>query len=127
MSGIKYDLEAAINIRNAAELAANLTIDKAQYYALESGALTGYLRALAAKATHDSSLPRIRERIANSMVFDLREASELIDAIRAGIIRQNPDATYHVDDPLYDAAQACYEVYEGEQDADEPEQYRSAA
>jgi len=111
MSGIRYDLEAAINIRDAAELAANGTIDKAQYYALESGALTGYLRALAAKATHDSSLPAIRERIANSMMFDLREASELIDAIRAGIKRQHPDAT-EVCDVLKDAAQVAYEAFE---------------
>ena len=117
MSSIKYTQEAADAIRNAGKEAAKLSVagspstTAADRMAYQLGAVQYVFEALARKAECDSSLSGVINRLAESMTFDLFQASELIDAISAGIKRQHADAT-EVCDVLKDAAQVAYEAFE---------------
>jgi len=117
MSSIKYTQEAADAIRNAGKEAAKLSVagspstTAADRMAYQLGAVQYVFEALARKAECDSSLPSVINRLAESMEFDLCQASELVDAIIAGVRRQHgevPEAFIS----LGDGAQALYEAFE---------------
>jgi len=111
MSSIKYTQEASDAIRNAGKEAVQRYTALNDRMAYQLGAVQYAFEALARKAECDSSFSGVANRLAESMEFDLCQASELVDAIIAGVKRQHgevPEAFIS----LGDGAQALYEAFE---------------
>ena len=128
MSTIKYTQEASDAIKNAGEEAVQRYTALNDRMAYQLGAVQYAFKALALRAEHDSSLSGVANRLAESMEFDLCQASELIDAIIAGVRRQHgevPEAFIS----LGDGAQALYEAFEVAQSnvVDDMDHYEEAA
>ncbi len=92
MSANMYTHDARFAIEQAEQDAkAKHPADSAIRWAYQCGTLEAEFKALASKAQYDSQTDCVARRIAQSMVFTMDEAADLIDAIAAGIKRQHED------------------------------------